>query len=256
VIQKKSKLMIVFAVIAVIIVAVPVSFYEFSDQTGAKILKVNNEVSNYEWHISSNNFSGNPIVFQNITTNSTFASNNSMNSSLSLSFSRIIGYCSGTGFFSICIDYFNISGILRRDLRPSGITVKQTDAAQVPHVIKFGLVPFCEKAINISKIQYGNFWGCNDKTSNKTGTYTGASTCNLTLLNDSAMQNTIFSSHGTDKNSSYSFELSNSIHLRLWQSYNGDNVTNYAFSLMISLNGLGKKIQTQINIEMIRKSAT
>ena len=47
-IQKKSKLMIVFAVIAVIIVAVPVSFYELSSQPEPTISVVD-DYTHYQW---------------------------------------------------------------------------------------------------------------------------------------------------------------------------------------------------------------
>ena len=46
--QKKSKLMIVFAVIAVIIVAVPVSFYELSSQPEPTISVVD-DYTHYQW---------------------------------------------------------------------------------------------------------------------------------------------------------------------------------------------------------------
>ena len=251
-IQKSNK-MIMFAVIAAIIVIIPVSFYEFSVPPGAIIVSVRNGASNDVWDIYRDNNTSTPIIFQNITSNSTFTSSNSLNSSLNLSFNCIWGYCNAVdGFFSLHINYFNISGILRGNLKPTGITVTQVDAAQIPDVIKFALVPLEEKVINTSLINGWNFYSWNTQTYNKTNTYIGASLCNVSLRNDSVTQHTLFPSLGSQKNLTYRFEVSNGISLWLFPNYEGHNATKYVLSLSVSLNGLGKEVQTQIIIDIIR----
>lgn len=249
--MEKRRWIVLFAIIAAIIVIVPVSLYELSDLPGAKIISVRNGTSRAKWYISPNNNTDNDIVFQNISSNSTFTSSDQLNSSLHLSFNHVWGFCSGD-FYTLLIDYFNISGVLRGDLKPTGITVTEVVAAQVPDVVSLGLMSLEEKATNTSLISGWNFYSWNNQAYQKTNTYVGASICNVSLRNDSATQHTLFSSYGSNKNLTYSFGLSNGISLWLFRSYDGHNVTKYVFSLSVSIDGLGKNVQTQIIVEIAR----
>ena len=46
----------------------------------------------------------------------------------------------------------------------------------------------------------------------------------------------------------------NRIELELYPTYHSYNVTRYFLTLIVSLNGLGKTVQSQVNVEIIRGS--
>ncbi|MFG1461124.1 MAG: hypothetical protein AAE987_07085 [Thermoplasmataceae archaeon] len=249
---QKSKKLIMFAVIAVIIVAVPVSFYELSDPPNPTITSVHNQISDGVWYL---NASASPpsslFSFNNISSSSTFTSS-SLNSSISVALSNVSGcFQPGEGFFAVYIDNFTISGNINGNIRPTSITIMQTEEAQFPSVMKFMFSQGDEQAYNTTKISCWFFTDWNDKFENSTDMYDGSACSNISLLNDSAGQHTLFVSQ---KNISYKFELANLINIWLYPKHNAYNVTKYYLSLIVSLNGLGKTVQTQINIEIIRGS--
>ena len=254
--QKRNR-MIMFAVLAVIIVAVPVSFYELSYPPNPTINSVHNGIADEVWYL---NASASPpsslFSFNNISSSSTFTSD-SLNSSISVGLSNVSGcFQPGEGFFAIYIDNFTISGNINGNIRPTSITVIQIEQAQYPSVMKFMLSQGNELAINTSKISCWYYTDWNNMFENNTNMYAGCVSSNISLFNDSAGQHTLFASQGSQKDFNYKFELSNMINIWLYPQHNGYNVTRYFLSFIVSLNGLGKTVQTQINIEIIRGSGS
>ena len=117
------------------------------------------------------------------------------------------------------------------------------------------LIPGDEREINTSKISCLFFTDWNNNYENSTDIYGGVFS-NVTLLNDSAGQHTLFSAQKLPKSITYTFKLSNRIELELYPTYHSYNVTSYFLSLTVSLSGPGKTVQTQVNIEIIRGSGT
>ena len=254
--QKRNR-MIMFAVLAVIIVAVPVSFYELSYPPNSTINSVHNGIANGVWYLNTS--AGqlpSPFSFNNTYSSSTFTSD-SLNSSISVGLSNVSGcFQPGEGFFAIYIDNFTISGNINGNIRPTSFTVIQTEEAQYPSVMKFMLSQGNEQAFNTTKISCWFFTDWNNKFENSADMYAGSASSNISLFNDSAGQHTLFASQASQKDFNYKFELSNMINIWLYPQHNGYNVTRYFLSLIVSLNGLGKTIQTQINIEIIRGSGS
>ena len=249
--------MVMFAVIAVIIVAVPISFYELSDPPNPTITSVHNGISDGVWYL---NASASPLsglfIFNNISSSSTFTSDSS-NSSISIVLSNVSGcFQPGEGFYSVYINNFTISGNIKGNIRPTSITIMQTEEAEFPSVMKFMLIAGDERAINSSKISSWYYTDWNNNFENSTNMYAGNLSCNISLLNDSAGQHALFSSQISQKDITYKFELSNMIDMWLYPQHNGHNLTRYLLTFIVSLNGLGKTVQTQINIEIIRGSCT
>ena len=248
--------MIMFAVIGVIIVAVPISFYELSYSPDPTITSVHNGVTNDIFYLNLSYNSPHGIFYPGITSNSTFTSSESLNSSLSMSLgSSSVFYNTCGGFYQLCIKNFNISGDINGNIRPTNIALTQIEVAQYPYAMKFMLIPGDERAINTSKISCLFFTDWNNNYENSTDIYGGVFS-NVTLLNDSAGQHTLFSAQKLLKSITYTFKLSNRIELELYPTYHSYNLTSYFLSLIVSLNGLGKTIQSQINIEIIRGSDT
>ena len=246
--------MIMFAVLAVIIVAVPVSFYELSYPPNSTITSVHNGVANGIFYLNLSQNSPHGIFYPGISSNSTFTSSESLNSSLSMSLENSsVFYNTCGGFYQLCISYFNISGSINGNIRPTNLTVTQIEGAQYPYAMKFMLIPGNERAINTSKISCLFFTDWNTNNENRTDIYGGVFS-NVTLLNDSTSQHSLFASQMSQKNISYKFELANVMNIWLYPKHNGYNVTKYYLSLIVSLNVLGKTVQTQINIEIIRGS--
>ena len=253
--QKRNR-MIMFAVLAVIIVAVPVSFYELSYPPNSTITSVHNGVANGIFYLNLSQNSPHGIFYPGISSNSTFTSSASLNSSLSMSLENSsVFYNTCGGFYQLCVNNFNISGAINGNIRPTNITVTQIEGAQYPYAMKFMLIPGDERAINTSKISCLFFTDWNNNYENSTDIYGGVFS-NVTLLNDSAGQHTLFSAQKLPKSITYTFKLSNRFELELYPTYHSYNVTSYFLSLIVSLNGLGKTIQTQINIEIIRGSGS
>ena len=255
--MRKSTKMIMFAVIAVIIVAVPISFYELSNSPDPTITSVHNGVTNDIFYLNLSYNSPHGIFYPGINSNSTFTSSESLNSSLSMSLENSsVFYNTCGGFYQLCINNFNISGAINGNIRPTNITVIQIEGAQYPYAMKFMLIPGDERVINTSKISCLFFTDWNNNFENSTDMYGGATSSNISLLNDSAGQHTLFASQKLPKSITHTFKLSNRIELELYPTYHSYNVTIYFLSLIVSLNGLGKTVQTQINIEIVRGSGT
>jgi len=251
---QKSKKMIIFAVIAVIIVAVPISFYELSYSPDPTIISVNNGVTNDIFYLNLSCNSRHGIFYPGISSNSTFTSSESLNSSLSMSLENSsVFYNTCGGFYQLCINYFNISGAINGNIRPTNLTVTQIEGAQYPYAMKFMLIPGDEGAINTSKISCLFFTDWNTNYENSTDIYGGVFS-NVTLLNDSTGQHSLFVSQKLPKSITYKFKLSNRIELELYPTYHSYNVTRYFLTLIVSLNGLGKTVQSQVNVEIIRGS--
>lgn len=249
--------MIMFAIIGVIIVAIPISFYELSDQQNPTITSVHNQILNDFFYINITSDSSHGTFYPGISSTSTFTSSESLNSSLSMNIGNSsVFYNTCEGFYQLCINNFTISGNIKGNIRPTSITVMQTEETQYPYAMKFMLVPGYEQAINTSKISYWYYTDWNSNFENSTNMYVGEASCNISLLNDSAIQHTSFASQASQKYLNYKFELSNMINMWLHPQYYGHNVTRYFLSFIVSLNGFGKTIQTQINIEIIRGSGT
>lgn len=249
--------MIMFAIIGVIIVAIPISFYELSDQQNPTITSVHNQILNDFFYINITSDSSHGTFYPGISSTSTFTSSESLNSSLSMYIgnSSVI-YNTCEGFYQLCVNNFTISGNINGNIRPASITVMQAEGAQYPYAMKFMLVPGYEQAINTSKISYWYYTDWNSNFENSTNMYVGEASCNISLLNDSAIQHTLFVSQAPQKYLNYKFELSNMISIWLHPQYYGHNLTRYFLSFIVSLNGLGKTIQAQINLEIIRGSGT
>jgi len=256
VIRKRNRIAI-FAVITAIIVAFPVLFYELSDPPNPTINNVHNGISFGVWYLNASASPPSSLFrFNNISSSSTFTSD-SLNSSISVGLSNVSGcFQPGQGFFAFYIDNFTISGNINGNIRPTSFTVIQTEEAQYPSVMKFMLSQGNEQAFNTTKISCWFFTDWNNKFENSADMYAGSASSNISLFNDSAGQHTLFASQASQKDFNYKFELSNMINIWLYPQHNGYNVTRYFLSLIVSLNGLGKTIQTQINIEIIRGSGS
>ena len=249
--------MIMFAVIGVIIVAVPISFYELSYSPDPTITSVHNGVTNDIFYLNLSYNSPHGIFYPGITSNSTFTSSESLNSSLSVSLENSsVFYNTCGGFYQLCINNFNISGAINGNIRPTSITVTQIEGAQYPYAMKFMLIAGYERAINTSKISSWYYTDWNNNFVNSTNMYAGDLSCNISLLNDSAGQHNLFASQKSSKNVTYNFKMSNIILLELYPHYYTYNVTRYLLSFIVNLNGLGKTVQTQVNIEIIRGSGS
>ena len=197
------------------------------------------------------------IFYPGISSNSTFTSSESLNSSLSVSLENSsVFYNTCGGFYQLCINNFNISGAINGNIRPTSITVTQIEGAQYPYAMKFMLIAGYERAINKSKISSWYYTDCNNNFVNSTNMYAGDLSCNISLLNDSAGQHNLFASQKSSKNVTYNFKMSNIILLELYPHYYTYNVTRYLLSFIVNLNGLGKTVQTQVNIEIIRGSGS
>ena len=248
--------MIIFAVIAVIIVAVPISFYELSYSPDPTIISVNNGVANDIFYLNLSWNSPHGIFYPGISSNSTFTSSVSLNSSLSMYIGNSsVFYNTCGGFYQLCINYSNISGAINGNIRPTKFTVTQIEGAQYPYAMKVMLIPGNERAINTSKISCLFFTDWNTNYENSTDIYGGVFS-NVTLLNDSTGQHSLFASQMSQKNISYKFELANVMNIWLYPKHNGYNVTKYFLTLIVSLNGLGKTVQSQVNVEIIRGTET
>ena len=254
-IRKRNRIAI-FAVIAAIIVAFPVLFYELSDQPNPTINNVHNGISDGVWYLNASaSPPSSPFRFNNISSSSTFKSD-SLNSSISIVLSNVSGcFLPGQGFYSVYINNFTISGNIKGNIRPTNLTVTQIEGAQYPYAMKFMLIPGNERAINTSKISCLFFTDWNNNYENSTDIYGGVFS-NVTLLNDSTGQHSLFASQIPQKNISYKFELSNVMNIWLYPKHNGYNVTKYFLTLIVSLNGLGKTVQSQVNVEIIRGTET
>lgn len=197
------------------------------------------------------------IFYPGISSNSTFTSSESLNSSLSVSLENSsVFYNKCGGFYQLCINNFNISGAINGNIRPTSITVTQIEGAQYPYAMKFMLIAGYERAINTSKISSWYYTDWNNNFVNSTNMYAGDLSCNISLLNDSAGQHNLFASQKSSKNVTYNFKMSNIILLELYPHYYTYNVTRYLLSFIVNLNGLGKTVQTQVNIEIIRGSGS
>ena len=197
------------------------------------------------------------IFYPGISSNSTFTSSESLNSSLSVSLENSSVFCNTCGgFYQLCINNFNISGAINGNIRPTSITVTQIEGAQYPYAMKFMLIAGYERAINTSKISSWYYTDWNNNFVNSTNMYAGDLSCNISLLNDSAGQHNLFASQKSSKNVTYNFKMSNIILLELYPHYYTYNVTRYLLSFIVNLNGLGKTVQTQVNIEIIRGSGS
>ena len=197
------------------------------------------------------------IFYPGISSNSTFTSSESLNSSLSVSLENSsVFYNTCGGFYQLCINNFNISGAINGNIRSTSITVTQIEGAQYPYAMKFMLIAGYERAINTSKISSWYYTDWNNNFVNSTNMYAGDLSCNISLLNDSAGQHNLFASQKSSKNVTYNFKMSNIILLELYPHYYTYNVTRYLLSFIVNLNGLGKTVQTQVNIEIIRGSGS
>lgn len=254
-IRKRNRIAI-FAVIAAIIVAFPVLFYELSDPPDPTINNVHNGISFGVWYLNASASPPSSLFrFNNISSSSTFTSD-SLNSSISIALSNVSGcFLPGQGFYSVYINNFTISGNIKGNIRPTNLTVTQIEGAQYPYAMKFMLIPGNERAINTSKISCLFFTDWNTNYENSTDTYGGVFS-NVTLLNDSTGQHSLFASQMSQKNISYKFELANVMNIWLYPKHNGYNVTKYFLTLIVSLNGLGKTVQSQVNVEIIRGTET
>ena len=253
--SKRGRLFIHFAVIAVIMLVVPVSFYEFSNLRYSGVNDVNIGITDNVWDVDRGGNCYGVAFFPNVTSTTTFTHGGSLNSSLSLSLRNIVGFYTSEGYCCILVNDFTISGIIHGNIRPRSIMLGQIEGAKFPYSMRFTLKPGFEKSFNTSKINCWNFTDCNYRFVNGTDFYEGWAYCNISLLNDSAGQ-ALFLSNDGQKNITYSFSLSNRILLQLFPKCYHSVITKYFLDLSISINGLGKPVQTQINIEMIRKSAT
>ena len=254
-IRKRNRIAI-FAVIAAIIVAFPVLFYELSDPPNPTINNVHNGISFGVWYLNASASPPSSLFrFNNISSSSTFTSD-SLNSSISIALSNVSGcFLPGQGFYSVYINNFTISGNIKGNIRPTNLTVTQIEGAQYPYAMKFMLIPGDEGAINTSKISCLFFTDWNTNYENSTDIYGGVFS-NVTLLNDSTGQHSLFASQMSQKNISYKFELANVMNIWLYPKHNGYNVTKYFLTLIVSLNGLGKTVQSQVNVEIIRGTET
>lgn len=197
------------------------------------------------------------IFSPGISSNSTFTSSESLNSSLSVSLENSsVFYNTCGGFYQLCINNFNISGAINGNIRPTSVTVTQIEGAQYPYAMKFMLIAGYERAINTSKISSWYYTDWNNNFINSTNMCAGDLSCNISLLNDSAGQHNLFASQKSSKNVTYDFKMSNIILLELYPHYYTYNVTRYLLSFIVNLNGLGKTVQTQVNIEIIRGSGS
>ena len=254
-IRKRNRIAI-FAVITAIIVAFPVLFYELSDPPNPTINNVHNGISFGVWYLNASASPPSSLFrFNNISSSSTFTSD-SLNSSISIALSNVSGcFLPGQGFYSVYINNFTISGNIKGNIRPTNLTVTQIEGAQYPYAMKFMLIPGNERAINTSKISCLFFTDWNNNYENSTDIYGGVFS-NVTLLNDSTGQHSLFISQMSQKNISYKFELANVMNIWLYPKHNGYNVTKYFLTLIVSLNGLGKTVQSQVNVEIIRGTET
>ncbi len=250
-IEKRSR-MITFAVIAAVIVAVPISFYELSDSPYPTIVEVNNNVSKVVWYINDSTSSTNPSYFPPLRSISTFTTSDSLNSTISLSSSVGRGSFCSEGFFQIIICNFTIAGNISGYLKPTSITFTEIEESNVPYVMKFVVCPGDEQSNNTSVINPWNFWDYNSVLVNKTQCYVGEAACSISLLNEPVTQHGLFATQNVHNNFSYKFELINNLHLLLVPRNNGQNASNYFLSLTVTLNGLAKQVLDQINIEVIR----
>ena len=129
-IQKKSKMMIVLAVIAVIIVAVPISFYELSPQPEPTISVVN-DYTHYQWDANFYNHANEtcPIFSPYFNASAVINETGYQNTTLLISIHGFECYLATEGqvpYFGLIL---NVSGSLPSNLQPKSLVISQNLSA-------------------------------------------------------------------------------------------------------------------------------
>ena len=123
-IQRRT--MIVFAVIAVIIVAVPVSFYELSPHSSGISVKSSNTVTNLTFAVNFTKYTDSSIQFnqnyENFTSVTTLDQNNANTSILEINGMVLELYGASYGFYWLIFN-FSVNGNISSSILPSGLSL-------------------------------------------------------------------------------------------------------------------------------------
>ena len=123
-IQKRT--MIVFAVIAAIIVAVPISFYEFSSHSPGINVKSSNTVTNLTFAVNFTKYTDTSTQFnqnyENFTSVTTLDQNNANTSIVEINGMVLELYGGSYGFYWLIFN-FSVNGNISSSILPSGLSL-------------------------------------------------------------------------------------------------------------------------------------
>jgi len=235
VIQKKSKLMIVFAVIAVIIVAVPVSFYELSSQPEPTISVVD-DYTHYQWDANFYNHANEtcPLFSPYFNASSVINETGYQNTTLLISIHGYECYQSTEGqrpWFGLIL---NVSGSLPSNLHPKSLVISQNLSApglncwtQVTD--GFFIFPPSGKLSNLSLSPRSIYPNTYIPSLSKNGSYK----CTLQFKNESSS-----SSHAL-----YNFSV-RCMFICGWFNFPNSNFTFYT-NIAVEITGLTKPVVSE-----------
>ena len=234
-IQKKSKLMIVFAVIAVIIVAVPVSFYELSSQPEPTISVVN-DYTHYQWDANFYNHANEtcPLFSQYVNASAVINETGYQNTTLLISIHGYECYQSTEGqrpWFGLIL---NVSGSLPSNLHPKSLVISQNLSAPGLNCwtqVTDGFFIFSQtgKLSNLSLSRSPVYPDPYIPSLSKNGSYK----CTLQFKNESSS-----SSHAL-----YSFSY-HSVFICGWFNFPRTNFTFYT-NIVVEITGLSKPVVSE-----------
>ena len=263
-IQKRNSI-IIFAVIAVIIVAVPITLYEGKFHYNLTPVNVNSGSSDasYTWKCNFNNSSGIWLIAPVLYTTSIISDNGHPNSSFSFSLWTTSGYQSSFGPSVEYVFFLLFSGNFTSNLHPSSISVT-TNGTVPPQAINISQWFFRN---NFPNPEYCKDWAkltlkgtslCifekNDTFGNVT--FTGSSPsrssylycCSIfNLTNDYALTNDT----GLGKNTTYHFSFITEVYYMVFHPILISPFylyQPYTVHFMVSLKGLSKPVTNQITM--------
>ena len=227
--------MIVFAVIAVIIVAVPVSFYELSSQPEPTISVVN-DYAHYQWNANFYNHANEtcPLFSQYVNASAVINETGYQNTTLLISIHGFECYLATEGqrpWFGLIL---NVSGSLPSNLHPKSLVISQNLSApglncwtQVTD--GFFIFPPSGKLSNLSLSRSPVYPDPYIPSLSKNGSYK----CTLQFKNESSS-----SSHAL-----YSFSY-HSVFICGWFNFPRTNFTFYT-NIVVEITGLSKPVVSE-----------
>ncbi|MCL4451419.1 MAG: hypothetical protein M1327_02175 [Candidatus Thermoplasmatota archaeon] len=241
-IQKRT--MIIFAVIAVIIVASPVSFYLLTnkDPVPEVPIGVSNSIVDYSWltnFTASTNTDRAPII-SNISALSNISEQGYSNSRLDISVSALSIYCPGDQFMVIA--FLNFSGELAPNLKATGVRIIQNSSLS---------------NLNETICSWMRYWG---RGTDSNVTINSSMPVNIsytsgipaTHLNNSisyevGLLNQTYSQNKSASDNRFSGTLSYMIFLSPWHPLS----MLFHFTISAFLEGLSKPVLASVEINMI-----
>ena len=252
----KSKKMIMFAVIAVIIVAVPVSYYYNTYQKSQPLPQIGvqafNRTSTYNANMTSL-CSGNRCVFLPVfTAFSNVSDPGYKNSSITLNVLSTLGV-----FNDLCFRIrVWINGSLPSNLKPSGLIIKQSiESPDVPDYVqelKGGLI--CSSYTNNTNISLAKY------PADYPSAYTCNASANATMNIDESFTNDSLPSNTTLYHfSSYVFLhfIVNPLNVNNASAHNWRlfDLLPVNFTTGITITGLSQMIQEHVQIDVLKEGS-